>query len=246
MKKFIPFKKEIPFKSQIAEITSISLEHTIQKTSTYDISGEFIVSGEYKVTETSMTTQQFKFDLPFEVTMSDIYDIDDVTIAIDDFYYEIKNMENLEVNITLLLDNIKEKPLEEPREIVDEIIENEINIEKKEDEKPEIIEEKTEELDNDERNNEECYEPEEPVDNGKTMREEVVTQNEIPILTAEEKNIFSFTEDENESAYIVYIVREGDTIETILERYNITIEKIKEYNTISEIKKGDKIIIPNG
>lgn len=246
MKKLIPFKKEIPFKTQIAEITSISLEHNIQKTNTYDISGDFIVSGEYKITETSMSTQQFKFDLPFEVSMSDIYDIDNVEIAIDDFYYEIKNMENLEVNITLLLDNIKEKPLiEEPvrekvEEIKEEIMEENVIEEISE---PQIV---NEEIPAEDRTDEECYEPEEPVDNGKLTREDVVIQDEIPILTEETKNIFSFTDDDNESAYTVYIVREGETIETILEKYSITIEKIKEYNDITDLKKGDKIIIPNG
>lgn len=203
MKKLIPFKKEIPFKTQVAEITSISLEHNIHKTNEYEISGNFIVSGEYKVTDTSATVQPFKYDLPFEVSLSDIYDINDITIDIDDFYYEIKNMENLEVNITLQLDNIKEKPLIEEREI-----------------------------------KEECYEPEEPVE--PLTREE----NEIPILT-ENKNVFSFNDDETEATYTVYIVRENDTVEQILEKYNIKIEQLKEYNNLESIKKGDKIIIPN-
>lgn len=228
MKKFIPFKKEIPFKTQIAEVTSISLEHNIHKTSDCEISGDFIVSGEYKVTDTSMTTQNFKFDLPFEVSMSDIYDIDDVIIDIDDFYYEIKNMESLEVNITLLLDNIKEKPL-----IIEE-----------REEKIEPTEEKVEEIEEQvERGepSEECYEPEEAVDGGDLTRDENI---EAPIIT-ENKNVFSFTDDDNESAYIVYIVRENDTVESIMEKYSISIDKLREYNDLSEIKKGDKIIIPN-
>lgn len=236
MKKFIPFKKEIPFKSPIAEITSISLEHTIHKSSDYEISGDFIVSGEYKVTETSITTQTFKYDLPFEVSMSDIYDIDEVIIDIDDFYYEIKNMENLEVNITLLLDNIKEKPL-----IDDIVIDEDKNLDR------ESNIEELNDIISEERVDEECYEPEDPVDNGDLTREDMdipVIEN-VPIINENVKNIFSFNDDDNESTYIVYIVRENDTIETILEKYNTTIEKIKEYNKITEIKKGDKIIIPN-
>ena len=173
MKKFIPFKKEIPFKTQIAEITSISLEHNIHQTKENEISGNFIVSGEYKITDTSTTVNDFRLDLPFEIEMSDIYDISNVTIDIDDFYYEIK----------------EEPKVEEP------------------------------------------------------IREEEVKQDEIPILTT--KNIFSFTDDDESSSYIVYIVRENDTIETILEKYNVSIEKLKEYNDLTEIKKGDKIIIPN-
>ena len=235
MKKFIPFKKEIPFKTQIAEITSISLEHNIHQTKENEISGNFIVSGEYKITDTSTTVNDFRLDLPFEIEMSDIYDISNVTIDIDDFYYEIKNMESLEVNITLLLDKITEKPLI----VEDKNLGN-------------ITEDRS--LDN---IKDECYEPEEPIEKEELIRDEIkeepkveepireeeVKQDEIPILTT--KNIFSFTDDDESSSYIVYIVRENDTIETILEKYNVSIEKLKEYNDLTEIKKGDKIIIPN-
>lgn len=247
MKKFIPFKKEIPFKSQIAEITSISLEHNIHKSSDYEISGDFIVSGEYKATDTSVMTQEFKFDLPFEVSMSDIYDIDDVSIDIDDFYYELKNMEVLEVNITLLLDNIKEKPLIEPvREDVslecyeeedsidssdltrDEVVDNDLS----------IVNEKRDELDsNDIVKNENRDE----IDSS-----DIVKQDDIPILTSDNKNVFSFTDDDEEGTYIIYIVRDNDTIESVLEKYGISIDLLKEYNDISDFKRGDKLIIPNG
>ena len=244
MKKFIPFKKEIPFKTQIAEITSISLEHNIHQTKENEISGNFIVSGEYKITDTSTTVNDFRLDLPFEIEMSDIYDISNVTIDIDDFYYEIKNMESLEVNITLLLDKITENPLIFEDKNLGNITEDK-NL-------GNITEDRS--LDN---IKDECYEPEEPIEKEELIRDEIkeepkveepireeeVKQDEIPILTT--KNIFSFTDDDESSSYIVYIVRENDTIETILEKYNVSIEKLKEYNDLTEIKKGDKIIIPN-
>ena len=47
------------------------------------------------------------------------------------------------------------------------------------------------------------------------------------------------------STYCVYIVREGDTIESILSKYSITHEILGEYNDLSEIKLGDKLIIPD-
>lgn len=49
---------------------------------------------------------------------------------------------------------------------------------------------------------------------------------------------------EEYQSYTVYIVREGDTIETILENYSLTKDDLLNYNDISEIKVGDKIIIP--
>ena len=244
MKKFIPFKKEIPFKTKIAEVTSISLEHNIHGCANNEISGDFIISGEYRVTDTSTSVQQFRFDLPFDIEMSDIYNIDNITVDIDDFYYEIKNMESLEVNITLLIDKIVEVPLI-PKEDENVVINDENEMKEKNDFLGRKLENEFVPLENLDREKEECYEAEDPVDDGKLTREDVVIQNDIPILTEESKNIFSFTDDEDECTYTVYIVRENDTIESITQKYSISIEKVKEYNDLSEIKKGDKIIIPN-
>lgn len=44
--------------------------------------------------------------------------------------------------------------------------------------------------------------------------------------------------------YKVYIVRENDTLESILEKYNVTKDLLDSYNDLSEIKLGNKIIIP--
>ena len=49
---------------------------------------------------------------------------------------------------------------------------------------------------------------------------------------------------DNYYTYKVYIVREGDTIESICNKYNVDISNIKEYNNIENINIGDKIIIP--
>ncbi len=45
--------------------------------------------------------------------------------------------------------------------------------------------------------------------------------------------------------YKIYIVRSGDTIDTICSKYNISNEELKEYNSLNEINVGDKIIIPS-
>ena len=59
-------------------------------------------------------------------------------------------------------------------------------------------------------------------------------------------NIFdSFTDDsDTTSTYHVYIVREGDTLEQIQDKYKTTLELLNQYNDLTEIKLGDKIIIP--
>ena len=66
----------------------------------------------------------------------------------------------------------------------------------------------------------------------------------------EERNIIedtfndSFVSDDSYVEYNVYILRDQDTIETILEKYNTSIESLKEYNDLDNLKIGDKIIIP--
>ena len=64
-----------------------------------------------------------------------------------------------------------------------------------------------------------------------------------------EQNITNITNNiiNNDSKYYtykVYIVREGDNVETICSKYNVTINDLKDYNNIDDIKVGDKIIIP--
>lgn len=50
--------------------------------------------------------------------------------------------------------------------------------------------------------------------------------------------------DETYNTYKICIVRENDTLESIIEKYNVTKDTLELYNDISEIKLGDKIIIP--
>ena len=64
-------------------------------------------------------------------------------------------------------------------------------------------------------------------------------------LNSNINNITNIINNENKYyTYKVYIVREGDTIETICSKYNVNVNDIKEYNNINEINIGDKIIIP--
>ena len=49
---------------------------------------------------------------------------------------------------------------------------------------------------------------------------------------------------ETYTTYYVYIVKEEDTVDKILIKYGITKEELESYNDITEIKPGDKVIIP--
>ena len=221
MKKIIPFKKEIIFNDNLSEITSISLEHNL-KCEDNDIIGNFYVTGEYKVTGSSPNTSKFEYDLPFEINLDERYLLDKAIIDVDDFYYEIINEQVLKVNIEVLVDNIEEQEIiiEEPI-IEEQIIET-------------TFEELCEEGEKEEMNrNEEVVKKEEKIDSSRCIEEEL-------------PSIFdNLDNSETYRSYTIYIVRENDTIESILTKYNISKEALEDYNDLREIKVGDKIIIPN-
>ncbi len=221
MKKIIPFKKEIMFKTNLAEITSISLEHSLHREDEHLIAGSFSLNGEYKITDTSTNTEIFSYDLPFDIHMDDHYILDNSTVDIEDFYYEIVNENVLAVNIEVCVDKLEEKPLIEEVRVT----------------KIEEIEEPKQE--NEEIIKEEPQEREEMVIVKEEKIEEIAVENETVSL-------FGAMDDNNETymTYRVYIIREGDSIENILTRYAISREDLAAYNDLSEIKLGDKLIIP--
>jgi len=196
MYKIIPFRKEITFDTMLYEITSISLEHTLTKNENF-INGNFIVSGEYRVTETSINTLPFNYELPFTISIDSIYDISKSSLDISDFYYEIVDNKALIVNIEVKLDNV-----------------NEILIEREE----------------------------------KTMIDDISNDIEEDLIepNIEIKNSLFSNLDTNDKyvEYKVYIVRENDSIDSIINKYKITRNILEEYNDVNSIKIGDKIVIP--
>ncbi len=182
MNKIVPFKKDIIFKSHLEEITSISLEHTL-KIQDNVVSGNFIVSGEYKVTSTSVDIDKFEYELPFMAAFDPKYNLDEASVNINDFYYEIINDNVLSVNIEVIVDNLVE------------------------------VEER-------------CVE-----------EEEEKKDTDISLFE-------SIDVEDTYKTYKVYIIRENDNIETIIQKYSVEKEELEKYNNLSEIKLGDKIIIP--
>lgn len=240
MKNIIPFKKDVIFKTNISEITSISLENTL--TINKDIiKGEFIVSGDYKVSDKSISVDPFNLNLPFEIVVDEKYNTDRAIIDIDDFYYEIVNDNVLRIAIDVLVDKLEEKPLIEEFELVDETPKRNII---------EDIEEDIKEI-------ERCIEKEEIKEEESSLKEfkeverciEPENIKEEKKIEMEEKINSLFNQFSKESevyvTYNVYIVRDGDTLESIVDKYGITLEELKKYNDLNELKLGDKLIIPN-
>ena len=82
---------------------------------------------------------------------------------------------------------------------------------------------------------------EEPViEENKSIEEKrCIEEEDIP-------NIFTNVEEkESYKSYTVYIMRENDTIESIMDSYHVSKEELEIYNDLTEVKIGDKIIIPS-
>ena len=219
MKKIISFEKKLEFPSMVGEITSISLDHTLEFKSPTLIEGAFLITGSYKLTEASCIEDNFNFKVPTEIMLTENIDITTGKITVDDFFYEIENDESLVCHIDVLVEGleeifIEEQPLQEIERQVEEI----------------------RECDGDE--NKEIEIPH------KEQREDV--KEEIEELVLEEQSLFSNLKDDEDTftTYSIYILRQDETIQTVLEKYKITKEELEEYNDLSNITEGSKVIIP--
>lgn len=269
VKKIIPFRKDLEFNTPLYEVTSISLEHHLTKKTDTLISGNFIISGDYKQTESSENKDPFNFTLPFDIALATKIDLDDMLLDVDDFYYETgKN--TLKVNIDLLLDateigepekekedreNINGKDVEsidsniyndnDDSRVPDEF--NDVNYKKPQLENlPNSLDNSGVSLDDIQNDNfMDSINNDNVSDNGTSnIVNSNININENQNIN-ENNNLFaSFEIADTYTAYRVYLIKEDDTIDTILKKYNVTKDDLSAYNDLSDIKYGDKIIIP--
>ena len=262
MKKIIPFSKTVHFKTMIAEVTDIEIKHTLKVTEEHTIEGDILVDGTYKMTAASQLEEEFHYTLPFTIEVDDKYDIQSADIHIHDFYFEIINEEDLKVNVELEITQVEEK---EETEEIPEALTEEIKVEEMDD----IIEEESvEEINGEERND--SKEVEEVNGNSSFLEldqvpkkveilEEINPKETVDLSSLESNDtevveekvnssvssIFSsINQEETFVTYHVYIVREQDTIESIIEKYQTSRESIAAYNDLTNVQAGSKIIIP--
>lgn len=275
MKKLVPFTKEIEFKTMISKVTSISLEHTLRVEKDNLISGYFILEGTYKMTQASQIDEEFSYKIPVDIELDEKYDTSNITLDIDDFTYEVIDEEKMRLNITLCIDNIEEKEVVLPVEDVIEDFDtleledkNSGNRESKNDgvlddlfldtskkvplefdSKKEIVEESEQNNNDNTINNAESVETSNELiyenntsnnnTNNDTNKPQMVNNNVSSIFSSFKDNIETY------KTYSVYIMKEEDTIDVVLQKYGVTREELEEYNDMSDIKTGSKIIVPS-
>lgn len=248
MKQIISFEKEIAFKTMIGEVTSISLEHTLSFQGPSTISGDMIVSGTYKMTEASTLEEDFQYAIPVDIMLTKELEEDNRSITIHNFTYDIRNEDTLHLYIDVLVKGREVIDLEEDKEEV---------IEPVREEQPKIDEEQVEDTTNDNKElltDIEVEESQKVIDNiiNTDKKEEPVikndTQEEIKTTTDTKvmNSIFSAfaNTEETYTTYSVYLLRENDSIENIIENYGVTREELSYYNDLDNLNVGSKIIIP--
>jgi len=266
MKKMIPFSKTVHFKTMIAEVTDIEIKHTLKVTEEHTIEGDILVDGTYKMTEASQLEEEFHYTLPFTIEVDEKYDIQSADIHIHDFYFEIINEEDLKVNVELEITQVEEKEeiqddslVEAKVEEIDEFQEEEFLEEndRKDDESRVDVEVEAETVDGnasfleldqvpkkveilEEINQKEKSNTNTPSISENEESEEIEEKVENSV-----SSIFSsINQEETFVTYHVYIVREQDTIESIIEKYKTSREAISAYNDLTNVQAGSKIIIP--
>lgn len=248
MKQIISFEKEIAFKTMIGEVTSISLEHTLSFQGPSTISGDMIVSGTYKMTEASTLEEDFQYAIPVDIMLTKELEEDNRSITIHNFTYDIRNEDTLHLYIDVLVKGREVIELEEAEEEV---------IEPVREEQPKIDEEQVEDTTNDNKElltDIEVEESQKVIDNiiNTDKKEEPVikndTQEEIKTTTDTKvmNSIFSAfaNTEETYTTYSVYLLRENDSVENIIENYGVTREELSYYNDLDNLNVGSKIIIP--
>ena len=241
MKKIIPFEKELMFKTKVCEITAISIEHNYKMEDDDLITGKFIISGEYKMTEGSINREKFEYAIPFDIALDSRYDTNNMVVDIDDFNYSVINNDILKVKITLYIEGdlvkTEEVPLKEVKENIKEVIKEE---------EPEIVNSIIYNKKEEKELKEEVRESGEEEKEVELNVENVNINNNVNDSVSEIKNSLFDNLDSGEtySTYHVYIVKEDDTIDKIMTKYNVSKDDLADYNDLSDIKPGDKIIIP--
>lgn len=254
MKKIVPFKKELFFKNSISEITSISLEHNLHNEDDHFISGNFIVSGEYRITDVSLNTDRFEFTVPFDISVDDKYNMDKVVVDIDDFNYEVINSSSLLINIAVMIDNLEEKELVEERNLTSIIEDTSDDIEafllNNKEQINDIVKEHEEEItdliDTHVEKVSDLYDDKKDeigdiINNAKENISDYVTEVKDDFV---EKVKDTVQEIKDYITYRIYVLREDESVDTVMTKYNVTKEMLEQYNNLTELKIGSKIIIP--
>lgn len=152
MKETIEFKKDIIFKTTIQEMTELNVTHEYKVLDDV-IEGEFHVSGEYKMTEASVKHEEFLYNIPFAIALSERIKKESVNLVMDDYTYEIdKDILHLKMKLGMHYEEVKiesemkEEEITSIDEMLDEVEEEQEMISEEKDIEKEEVKEQIEDF----------------------------------------------------------------------------------------------------
>ena len=238
MNKIIPFNKDITFNNGIGEITSIALDDTLSLVDSHSIRGDLIVRG---CNKNQNIEEEFSYSLPVDITIDSKYDTSKCSINIDDFYYEIMNENILKVKIDLIIDDLffVEPVIQKEKIKIEDNLSN-YNSDRLNIDASVIKKDKDWDIDvglkEDTLNIDFSLEKNGEMDNKKV---ENTSGKNI-------EDLFKETNNEREySVYRVYTVGENDSLEYIMDKYKVSRDDLADYNDLTLIAKGMKLVIPS-
>ena len=211
-------EKIIPFKKDIPFKTNIYEINSISLEHTLSLKDEYLIMGDFIITGTyKLTSSSINIDeFNFKIPFEISIDkkYDTKNIKVDINDFYYEVIDNSILSVSI---EVLVNNLEEKEEIMESTRENKIiDIE--------------EEIDAREPNEQERD----------FINNDNISQNKEII-----SSIFDNLDDnENYVTYKVHIVTENDTVESILQKYEISSNKLELYNDMSSLKIGDKLIIP--
>lgn len=250
MRENFEIEKELKFNNNLYEVLSISLE---EKHDVIDnkLIGNFLVSGEYKIHEISLNKEKFNFKIPFKYDITNDIEFDSLEVDITNFIYDVVDG-SLFVTIAYdIVGDRKDILLFDDEEDLDEFLKSrevELVMDDVIDEIDDILEPIT--CVKDEINEEKEIIIE---DKSNSFKEEIKLKSNDKTEEVSERNIEAAkenllnsvkVEDDNYITYQIHIVKENDSLESILVRYNMSLDELKEYNDFNTLSLGMKLIIP--
>ena len=173
------------------------------------------------------------FSLPLEIALSEQLEEETRNVYVDDFRYDVDNDDDsLNCHIDLVVEGVEKIEVEN-----EEIINDRVSIEPSENfyEDSSLLSDEMVKKIN---------------DNQIVAMDNVTSKDDIQDDKIVENNstysLFSSFSDSDESfsTYSVYIVRENDTLESIMSKYKVHREELEDYNDLNNLMIGTKIIIP--
>ncbi|MEG0277289.1 MAG: LysM peptidoglycan-binding domain-containing protein [Coprobacillus sp.] len=216
----IYFNKLVDLNHKLKELVSISVDESINykmENQGMRAVGSVIINGEYKDQEEKNAFQE-SIDLDILATFDKISDKRDFHVKVEDFDYSFQ-----EGNLMLVIQACIYGVIDDE----DRVIETTINREKKDEDVVEEIEQLL---------REEEIEVNEPVEEKKIIEEEILVEKVEPKIVQEE--------DDDIGTYYLYIVRDGDSYQSIAAHYQCDEYKLKNYNHERSLSKGTIVIIP--